>query len=81
MTKFLTAQFIESVLTESENQGYPIAINRYGLRQIDFGNNKKLHEKHLAEMYPQILECLPVTDWVCNRRCCTWAAVRASPDA
>ena len=47
--------YIEMVLTTAEKQGYPVKMNRAGLRQIDFGH-KQLHEEHLKNLYPQILE-------------------------
>jgi hypothetical protein len=35
--------------------GYPVARNRDGYLQIDFGH-KKLHEAHLQQLYPDILD-------------------------
>ena len=46
-------QFIDAVIEEAQKTGYSIEASRNG-RQIDFGN-KKLHEKHLRDLYPTIL--------------------------
>lgn len=46
--------FIVKVIECARNQGFVIEINRDGLLQIDFGN-KKLHQKHLNELFPDIL--------------------------
>ena len=46
-------QFIDAVIEEARKAGYSIEASRNG-RQIDFGN-KKLHEKHLRNLYPAIL--------------------------
>ena len=47
-------QYVESVFATAEKHGYTIEINRDGLRQIDFVH-KKLHERHLDKLYPDIL--------------------------
>lgn len=49
------SQFIDSVVETADRLGYKMKINRDGLRQIDFGH-KKLHEGHLAQLYPEILQ-------------------------
>ena len=48
-------EFISRVVTQAKTLGYKIETNRNGQRQIDFGI-KKLHEGHLAALYPGILE-------------------------
>ena len=47
-------QFIETVIDIAKKYGYPVRINRYNQRQINFGH-KQLHEGHLAKLYPDIL--------------------------
>ncbi len=49
-----TKSFIESVFMIAKEHGYKVETNRDGLRQVNFGN-KKLHEKHLADMWPDIV--------------------------
>ena len=46
--------FIRRVLQIARADGYPVARNRDGFLQIDFGH-KKLHEQHLRKMYPNVL--------------------------
>ena len=46
--------FIIKVLECACNQGFVIETNHDGFLQIDFGN-KKLHQKHLNELFPNIL--------------------------
>ncbi len=46
--------FIVKVFDYARKQGFVIETNRGGFLQIDFGN-KKLHQKHLNELYPEIL--------------------------
>ncbi len=47
-------KFVDAIILIARQKGYIIEINRSGLRQIDFGN-KKLHEGHLRDLYPDIL--------------------------
>ena len=47
-------EFAESTLKAAVAQGYAVAINRDGYRQIDFVY-KELHEGHLNRLYPTIL--------------------------
>lgn len=50
-----TAQsFVEYVFRIGKQKGYRTEINRDGLQQIDFGH-KKLHEGHLAAIFPAVL--------------------------
>jgi len=46
--------FIIKVVECARKQGFVIETNRDGFLQIDFGN-KKLHQKHLNELFPEIL--------------------------
>ena len=48
-------QFISRVTDIARNEGYPVALNRNGQDQIDFGH-KKLHSGHLVQLFPRILE-------------------------
>ena len=47
-------QFIDAVIEEAQQAGYSIEISGNNGRQIDF-RNKKLHEGHLRDLYPDIL--------------------------
>ena len=47
-------EFVNRVFQVAEAAGYPVALNRFGLRQIDFGH-KKLHEEHVGGLYPSAL--------------------------
>lgn len=47
-------EFVESTLKTAIAQGYSVAFNRDGYRQIDFGH-KNLHEEHLKRLYPAVL--------------------------
>jgi len=52
-------QYIDAVFEIAQRHDHRIEINRDGLRQIVFTNNKgnkKLHEGHLAQLYPAILQ-------------------------
>jgi len=46
-------EFIDTVIDTARAHGYEIEDSRNG-RQINFGN-KKLHEKHLMNLFPHIL--------------------------
>jgi hypothetical protein len=46
--------YIIKVIECARNQGHLIETNRDGFLQINFGN-KKLHQKHLNALYPNIL--------------------------
>ena len=48
-------QFINSVVKIASEHGHGVETNKFGLRQIDFVH-KKLHEGHLAKLYPEILQ-------------------------
>ena len=47
-------EFVNRVFQIAQAEGYSVALNRLGLRQIDFGH-KKLHEAHLEQLYPSAL--------------------------
>ena len=47
--------FIDQVNRAAMSLGYPVAPNRNGQLQIDFGH-KKIHSGHLEKLYPAILE-------------------------
>jgi hypothetical protein len=47
--------FVARVLEIAKELNFPLETNRNGLRQIDFGH-KKLHENHLRQLFPSILE-------------------------
>jgi hypothetical protein len=47
-------EYLNQVFEVARSEGYPIEMNKLGLRQIDFGH-KKLHEGHLERLYPEIL--------------------------
>ena len=52
-------QYLDAVFETARRHGHHIEINQDGLRQILFTNNegnKKLHEDHLARLYPAILQ-------------------------
>lgn len=48
-----TDEFIDMVIEMARSHGYAIEDGHNG-RQINFGN-KKLHERHLKDLYPDIL--------------------------
>jgi len=48
-------QFVDTVVNIARQNGFEVEINRNDLIQIDFGN-KKLHTKHLEQLYPAILQ-------------------------
>ena len=48
-------EFVDQVVYLSRTKGLKIETNRNDQRQIDFGN-KKLHEGHLARIYPNALD-------------------------
>ncbi|MBE0547365.1 MAG: hypothetical protein IH627_06885 [Rubrivivax sp.] len=48
------SQFVNLTIAIAREHGWRIETNRDGLTQIDFGN-KKLHAKHLEDMFPAIL--------------------------
>lgn len=49
-------EFIDTVFRIAKELGYDVErSSRTGLDQIDFGN-KKLHARHLGELYPEIME-------------------------
>jgi hypothetical protein len=66
-------EFIDAVIEEALEMGYSVEASRNG-RQIDFGN-KKLHEKHLRDLYPTILtdgeDVAAVIDRIAPGRPCT----------
>ncbi len=72
-------QFIDQVVTISRKKGFRIETNRDGLTQIDFGN-KKLHARHLREMFPEILEdgvtILTIIEKVAPGRPCTFKPMK-----
>jgi hypothetical protein len=49
-----TDVFVTAILQVARSHGYRVEVNRYGLRQIDFGH-KRLHEGHLRQLYPEIV--------------------------
>jgi hypothetical protein len=54
LTPITKPEYLNRVFQIARSNGYPMEINRQGLRQIDFGH-KKLHEGHMDQLYPQIL--------------------------
>ena len=46
-------EFVDAIVAAARSQGYSIENSRNG-RQIDCGD-KKLHERHLSQLYPDIL--------------------------
>jgi hypothetical protein len=46
-------EFVDATIAVARSHGYKIENSRNGL-QIDFGH-KKLHEKHLRALYPDVL--------------------------
>lgn len=49
-------EFIDALLAEAQRQGYEIEESRNNGRQIIFEHEKKLHEGHLRELFPNILD-------------------------
>ena len=48
-------QFVDTVINLAKKYGYPVRMNRYNQRQINFGH-KQLHAGHLSKLYPRILK-------------------------